>query len=313
MKDTFSTYHPVLNMLYFCGTIGVTMFVVHPVILAISFICAVAYSVVLKGWKKTVKFNLLFSLPMMIIVALINPMFNHYGVTIIGYLHNGNPFTLESCVYGLVMAAMLVCTLVWFSCYTVVMTSDKFIYLFGRIIPALSLVLSMCLRFVPKFIKEASVISDGQKCVGRSVENGSLIKRAKHGITIFSILVTWSLENAIETSDSMKCRGYGEKGRTAFSLYHFDKRDFLCLIFMIITFGAAIWGFSKGDAFCSYNPRIVVKGVPFTAGSLLVFAAFLLFSIMPAAMGILDRRMWKARRGQVESAAQAEYRLWEVE
>lgn len=106
MKDTFSTYHPVLNMLYFCGTIGVTMFVVHPVILAISFICAVAYSVVLKGWKKTVKFNLLFSLPMMIIVALINPMFNHYGVTIIGYLHNGNPFTLESCVYGLVMAAM---------------------------------------------------------------------------------------------------------------------------------------------------------------------------------------------------------------
>lgn len=106
-----------------------TMFVVHPVILAISFICAVAYSVVLKGWKKTVKFNLLFSLPMMIIVALINPMFNHYGVTIIGYLHNGNPFTLESCVYGLVMAVMLVCTLVWFSCYTVVMTSDKFIYL----------------------------------------------------------------------------------------------------------------------------------------------------------------------------------------
>ena len=283
MKDTFSTYHPVLNMLYFCGTIGVTMFVVHPVILAISFICAVAYSVVLKGWKKTVKFNLLFSLPMMIIVALINPMFNHYGVTIIGYLHNGNPFTLESCVYGLVMAVMLVCTLVWFSCYTVVMTSDKFIYLFGRIIPALSLVLSMCLRFVPKFIKEASVISDGQKCVGRSVENGSLIKRVKHGITIFSILVTWSLENAIETSDSMKCRGYGEKG------------------------------FSKGYAFCSYNPRIVVKGVPFTAGSLLVFAAFLLFSIMPAAMEILDRRMWKARRGQVESAAPAGYRLWEVE
>ena len=232
MKDTFSTYHPVLNMLYFCGTIGVTMFVVHPVILAISFICAVAYSVVLKGWKKTVKFNLLFSLPMMIIVALINPMFNHYGVTIIGYLHNGNPFTLESCVYGLVMAVMLVCTLVWFSCYTVVMTSDKFIYLFGRIIPALSLVLSMCLRFVPKFIKEASVISDGQKCVGRSVENGSLIKRAKHGITIFSILVTWSLENAIETSDSMKCRGYGEKGRTAFSLYHFDKRDFSPMVWL---------------------------------------------------------------------------------
>ena len=133
MKDTFSTYHPLLNMLYFVGVIGVTVFVVHPVILAISLFGGIAYSVLLKGWKKTVKFNLIFSIPMMLIVALMNPMFNHYGVTIIGYLHNGNPFTLESCVYGLVMAMMLVCTMIWFSCYTIVMTSDKFIYLFGKV------------------------------------------------------------------------------------------------------------------------------------------------------------------------------------
>ena len=228
MKDTFSTYHPLLNMLYFVGVIGVTVFVVHPVILAFSLFGGIAYSVLLKGWKKTVKFNLIFSIPMMLIVALMNPMFNHYGVTIIGYLHNGNPFTLESCVYGLVMAMMLVCTMIWFSCYTIVMTSDKFIYLFGKIIPALSLVLSMCLRF----------------------ENGSLVKRAKHGITIFSILVTWALENAIETSDSMKCRGYGEKGRTAFSLYRFDKRDILCLLFMGASFALTLFGFSKGYTFC---------------------------------------------------------------
>ena len=26
MKDTFSTYHPVLNMFYFVGTIGITVF-----------------------------------------------------------------------------------------------------------------------------------------------------------------------------------------------------------------------------------------------------------------------------------------------
>ena len=108
MKDTFSTYHPLLNMLYFVGVIGVTVFVVHPVILAISLFGGIAYSVLLKGWKKTVKFNLIFSIPMMLIVALMNPMFNHYGVTIIGYLHNGNPFTLESCVYGLVMENQII-------------------------------------------------------------------------------------------------------------------------------------------------------------------------------------------------------------
>ena len=48
MKDTFSTYHPVLNMFYFVGTIGITVFVTHPVLLAISFLTGIAYSFLLK-------------------------------------------------------------------------------------------------------------------------------------------------------------------------------------------------------------------------------------------------------------------------
>lgn len=312
MKDTFSTYHPILNMLYFVGTIGVTVFVTHPVLLGISFVAGIAYSFLLKGVKHTLRFNLLFSLPAMVIVALINPMFNHYGVTIIGYLYNGNPFTLESCVYGVIMALMLACTLIWFSCYTEVMTSDKFIYLFGRIIPALSLVLSMCLRFVPKFIRQMGVISDGQKCIGRSVSNGSVIKRARHGITIFSILVTWALENAIETADSMKCRGYGEKGRTAFSLYRFDKRDQICLVFMAVTFGVTLYGASQGFAFAQYNPKIIIEGLPLTPGSALVFFSYLAFCLMPVALELVDRQMWKLRRRDIRKEVAGGYRLWEV-
>lgn len=38
-------------------------------------------------------------------------------------------------------------------------------------------------------------------------------------------MVTWSLENGIETVDSMKRRGYGLPGRTAFSIYRLDDRD----------------------------------------------------------------------------------------
>ena len=306
MKDTFSTYHPLLNMLYFVGVIGVTVFVVHPVILAISLFGGIAYSVLLKGWKKTVKFNLIFSIPMMLIVALMNPMFNHYGVTIIGYLHNGNPFTLESCVYGLVMAMMLVCTMIWFSCYTIVMTSDKFIYLFGKIIPALSLVLSMCLRFVPKFIREAGVISDGQKCIGRSTENGSLVKRAKHGITIFSILVTWALENAIETSDSMRSRGYGLRGRTAFSVYRFTKRDCCLGTLMAGLFAVFTAGCASGAAYAVYDPRIVLAGftvqgstapvsvTPWLAGA--TYLCFGIFCFLPVMLELYESRKLKQSR-----------------
>ncbi len=312
MKDTFSTYHPLLNLFYFIGTIGVTVFVTHPVLLGISFFSGILYSGVLRGWKKTIKFNLIFAFPSMVIVALMNPLFNHYGVTILGYLTTGNPFTLESCVYGLVMAMMLACTLIWFACYTEVMTTDKFIYLFGRVIPSLSLVLSMCLRFVPMFVRQMDVISNGQKCVGRSTANGSVIKRIKHGITIFSILITWALENAIETADSMKCRGYGEKGRTAFSIYRFDRRDRMCLWFMIITFGVTLWGAGKGYAYALYNPMIDIRGIPLTPGSLAVFLSFALFCLMPSVLELYDREMWKIRRKNIEKSAAGGFRLWEV-
>lgn len=58
MRDTFSTYHPLLNLLYFVTAIGVTVFVTHPVILGISFFSALSYSFLLKGVGHTLKFNL---------------------------------------------------------------------------------------------------------------------------------------------------------------------------------------------------------------------------------------------------------------
>ncbi len=109
-----------------------------------------AYSLYLRG-KKAAKFGLKYMLPMFVVAALINPAFSHSGKTILSYLPNGNPLTLESIIYGIAAAVMLISVIIWFSCYNEVMTSDKFVYLFGRIIPALSLVLSMTLRFVPKF------------------------------------------------------------------------------------------------------------------------------------------------------------------
>ena len=77
--------------------------------------------------------------PLLLFSAVLNPLFNHEGATILTYLPDGNPLTLESMLYGVSAAAMMVTVILWFSCYNSVMTSDKFLYLFGRVIPALSL------------------------------------------------------------------------------------------------------------------------------------------------------------------------------
>ena len=155
-------------------------------------------------------------------------------------------------MYGIVLASMLFIAILWFSCYNEVMTTDKFVYLFGRVIPALSLVLSMVFRFVPKFSAQVKVIRNGQKCVGRDMSNGKLIKKIRYGLTILSILITWALENAIDTSDSMRARGYGLKGRSAFSIYHFDRRDVTVTgILAGLSGGLPFWDFTMVFSFCA--------------------------------------------------------------
>ena len=105
------------------------------------------------------------------LAALVNPAFNHEGMTILTYLPSGNPLTLESMFYGVAAAVMLASVVLWFSSYNEVMTSDKFVYLFGRVIPALSLVLSMALRFIPKFKAQMQVVAEAQACIGRDTKN----------------------------------------------------------------------------------------------------------------------------------------------
>ena len=290
MINSFENYHPLVNFYYFSFVIVCSMFFMHPIFLIISLTSAFIYSVVLKG-RRALKFNILYMLPLMLITALINPAFNHEGVTILFYLKGGNPITLESIVYGIVAATMFISVIVWFSCYNEIMTSDKFIYLWGRIIPSLSLIFSMVLRFVPKYKAQIKVISNAQKAIGRDVTKGNIIRRARNGIKILSIMVTWALENAIETADSMKARGYGLKGRTSFSNFKFSKRDKIVLFLMIVLSLIVIIGVLMKVNRIRYFPRIkIARNTIFT---LIVDISYFLFCVMPIILTVIDEIRWK--------------------
>ena len=295
-RDTFSSYHPVVNFLFFALALGCTMFFMHPVSLCISLISAFVYALYLNGWK-TVRFSLLYLLPMMVMTALLNPAFSHEGVTILTYLPSGNPLTLESIAFGIGAAGMLAAVVLWFSCYTEVMTSDKFVYLFGRIMPALSLVLSMTLRFVPKFQAQFHVVREGQKCVGRDISDGGILTRMKHTVTIFSIMITWALENAIETADSMKSRGYGLKGRTAFSIYRFDCRDKWAVIWLLFCGSVIICCAFLGYMDWRYFPTI--KGVEVTLWSAMVQLVYFALCSTPVFLNRREDRKWSCLRSEI--------------
>jgi len=282
-RDTFSSYHPLVNFLYFALVLLFSMCFMHPACLLISLSSAVLYSVYLKG-REAARFSLRYLLPLVLLAAVLNPAFNHEGATILLYLPSGNPLTLESLAYGLAAALMLASVVVWFSCYHEIMTEDKFVYLFGRVIPALSLVLSMALRFVPRFRTQLRAVRQAQQCAGRAAPRGWL-GRVKNGLRILSILITWSLENAIETADSMRSRGYGLPGRTAFSIYRFGSRDRQALLWLAFCGTYIISGWIAGGLYFRYYPT--VRGVapaPFPVSFLLCYLALCLTPV------ILDRK-----------------------
>ena len=290
MADCFTKYHPVVNFVYFFAVIFFAMFFLHPIYMALSLSGACIYSILLNG-KKAVKFNFFYMLPSMLILACVNPLFNHEGMTILFYLKDGNPFTLESVIYGIVSAAMIMNVIIWFSCHNQVMSSDKIMYLFGRVIPASSLIFSMVLRFVPLYKARIRIISDAQKCIGNDVSQGNILRRAKNGLKILSIMVTWSLENSIETADSMKARGYGLKGRTAFSIYKMTLKDKIVLGIVLLLIAFVAMGAVSGLIYVNYFPRI--QFTPITVWSSFVFGSYFLLCYMPIFLNIYEEIMWR--------------------
>ena len=290
MRDSFSDYHPFINLIYFLAVISFSLVLTHPLAQGISLVCAVVYAVSISG-KKSVMFLLKYCLPMVLLTAFINPAFNHEGATILLYFPNANPLTLESILYGFSSGVMIITILMWFSSFNRVMTTDKFIYLFGKVIPALSLILSMSLRFVPKFKSQMQTVTEAQRSIGRDVSEGSLLQRTKTAIHIFSIMITWSLENAIETADSMKSRGYGLRGRTAFSIYRFDERDKYTLIWFSFCGLFLIAGTLLNAFGFRYFPDI--RYAAFDMTTIPFYCVYSALCITPVILNYKEEKKWK--------------------
>lgn len=295
-RDAFSDMHPAVSFFFFIFVLAVTMLVNHPAVLAISFTAALCLSVYLKG-RAALKLLLAFVLPVMLLTACLNPLFNHAGVTMLFYLSNGNPVTLEAICYGIAASCMFGSVLMWFSCYNHVMTSDKFIYLFGRVIPSLSLLLSMALRFVPRFSQKIKETQNAQRFIGRDIKSGNIFKRIYCALRIISITVTWALESAVVTADSMKSRGYGLRGRTAYSIYHFDSRDrtvMTAFVLCAVIFAAEIL---TGGIYIRYYPTIRMNGT--TVFSLAGHTAFFISCFLPTILNIMEDIRWKSLESKI--------------
>ena len=249
----FATCHPAVCMTYFVAVLCFAFCSMHPVYVCLSLVGAAAYAVFLKGPRGLVR-TLLWFLPFAAFLVIVNSLFKSAGATVLwkaGFVY----ITYEGFMNGLAIGGMLLAVLLWFACYSVVMTDDKFTYLFGKAMPTVSLLVSMVSRWVPRMVARGRSVYAAQAALEGPDEGRR--GRVSRAARMSTALVGLGLEDSIQTSDSMRARGYGiARRRTSYATYPWRAREIVVLMVILAFVVVNIVGMVQATAGFAYYPYI---------------------------------------------------------
>ena len=289
MIAAFDLLHPVVVLLYCVVLVVLVMTAMHPVYLGLALLGAFAWRACLGGWRDAVR-TLRWQLPVVAVVAVANCLFVSSGSTEI--LRVGtHAFYAEALAYGACSGAMLACVLMLFGCASRVLTSDKVMAVLGNALPTVSLMVSMTLRLVPQFARRGRTIGDAARACtaangGREdvacEKGGARRSRMTENLRMTTVLMGWGMEDALETADAMKARGWGASvRRTTYRRNRFRRVDALvCAVVALLAIAAAAAAWTA-CAQLSFYPRIAGFAPWYS------YAPFALLVFLPAAAGLV--------------------------
>ena len=286
----FDELNPITLAVYYISVLGITMFSMQPILLAISLLSSVLCFI---GGKHGNTRSHLFALAIFIIAAAMNPIFVHKGATALFYV-NDRPFTLEAVLYGLTAAAMITAALYRLRSMSAALTSDKVMYLFGRLSPKAALLLSMSIRYIGLFKVRWHKIQDSQKALGL-YDDGNLIDAVRGRARVLSVLITWTLENGIITAESMESRGYGAGRRSSYAIYRIHSEDIAVMIICAILDVITVIGVMNTKAV--FYPQLSFE--LFTPWGVAGAAAFTLLCFIPLIIDAKEAVRWRCLTSEI--------------
>ena len=270
-RAAFQSFHPVVPTILFVGIIGLSMFGLEPRLVAASLVFALLFALATQGVAAALD-KLRWQIPLLILICLINPLFNARGSHLLFRL---GPFLVyaESVAYGLVMGALLIAVLMWIENMAYLIGSDELLVMGGGVLPTVSLMVSMTMRLVPQLLSRATTVRTALQAT-TSARAPQSEKRSR--VRVMDALMSWALEDSLERSDAMRARGWGAVAhRTSFEAHPFRMRDLIALalvagLIVLAVFGVLDivhgWDFypsMTGTApFGAYAPAIVLFAIP---------------------------------------------------
>ncbi|MFD2671087.1 energy-coupling factor transporter transmembrane component T [Marinicrinis sediminis] len=219
----FRHLHPLTGWLYMLVSAGTIMLFFHPLLLLGVALVQAALHLVWHGLSGSGR-RFLLLLVVWLFVTLMNPLFNHRGAMILFYFMD-QPITGEAVWYGATNGLLIVSMLLLFVNMQAILSTPKLLYLFARVSPKVTLILSLAVRFVPLYRKRLKSIAQVHAARGMSIRQGPRKQRMQNGMKQVQTLLSWSMESAVQTADSMAARGYGSGHRTSYARYRWSVAD----------------------------------------------------------------------------------------
>lgn len=238
-------YHPFVITLFIFTMIAWNTAISHPFVHILIFLISWMYILEFSEIQitKVIKGNIFF----MLLTTISNPFFQHRGIYILCTIWH-TPITLESILYGLDLGIMFSGIMNLFRVYSHMIHTDQILYMLTKISPNTAILCSLSMRQLSTIKQQYEDIRYARKLMNAST--GYLFS-IKENIAIVSMLITWLMESGVETSLSMRSRGYGQRKRSQYQHYRLEKRDKRVLLWNSICIFLSILG-AKGIAFWWY-------------------------------------------------------------
>ena len=219
---------------------------------------------------------------MILIIAVLNPLFSASGSTEL-FRIGMRAVYLESMVYGLCMGGLFVASVLWFEAAASMLEYDKVLALLGNAAPVLALMISMCMRLIPQFLRRGRTVLAVQDAI--DVPGRAPADPVRSRLRASSVLMGWGMEDSLERADAMRSRGWGAATRrTTYARYRLGRSDIAALVGLAVFGAAAVAVAWTATTQYSFYPQL---SVPAPWLGYVVYAAWMM---LPCVLHAIDEK-----------------------
>ena len=233
------------------------------------------------GVGREVAGSLRLSIPLSVVLVIINVLVVRRGLTVFARLGEIPPFgqvdlTVEALVAGGLVALHVIAVMAWASVFARCVNPDGLLDAFRRLSFRSALSATLATRLVPVLTRDAERFAEAQRC--RPDGAGG----ARGRVAVVRAVATGALDRALDVAATLEVRGYAVAGRPPRRRGARSRHDLALLAAAAALVAITVYAIAAGPGYDPYDRLSLPPAGP----SLLLSAAVLAVSLAPMA----DRR-----------------------